>query len=567
MSWTLWDRLGPRILLIAALVLFAIIGIGPLLTLLARSLENDDGRFIGLHHYVTYLTDPGLLHVIGNTLFVSLATSVITVGTALIYAYGIQRTRIPCKWLLRMIALSPLFAPSLMHGIALIYLFGNKGLITTGFFGHIPGFDVGIYGPLGIVIAECIANFPSAYLLLTIALSMSDRRLKESAEIMGASPWMRFISITLPSIKYGLISAFFVTFTACFVDFGAPKVIGGNFNVLSIEIYKQVVGLQNFNLGAAISLVLAIPSILAFWADRSSQRKAQMTFSSKSVPLEPTGGLLRIALFTSANTVIAAFIATINVVVLFASLLKSWPYNLEFTWIHYDFSYVAGGGWNAYWTSVRLGLATALIGTTIAFLCAWLVQRAALGRVGVGLLRALLLLPLSLPGMVIGLAYIFFFNAPHWGLGEWTIPNPVGSMYNTFWILVAANIFHFISVPYLTTSGALAKLDPEIEHVSATLGIPFWSTLARVTLPMSREAIAETALYLFVNSTITVSAVIFLFSPHTQLAAISVVDMEDAGDIASAAAMSILILLTNVIARLLYLAFIALNRLPRRIRP
>jgi len=547
------ETLGKYLLVFSLLAFFAITGLGPLVTLVARSLENGSQHFVGFDNYLRYFTDPSLFRTLRNTVVVSALTMVITVSAAFFFAYGLQRTTIPGKGFFRILALSPLFAPTLMHGIALVYLFGNKGLVTTGCFGLLPGLHVDIYGPIGIIMAECICNFPSAFLLITVALSMADRRLRESADSMGASRWLRFVSITLPSVKYGLASACFATFTASFVDFGAPKVIGGNFNVLSVEIYKQVVGLQNFNLGAAISLILALPTIIAFVMDYKMQKSAQMTFSSKSLPLKPSGGFKRNLFFFAGNSLIAGSILIVNAVVVLASFVKTWPYKLELVLDHYDFRDVAGGGFEAFLTSVKLSAITALAGCILAFLLAWIVQRSRLGAWFTGPIRLFALIPLSLPGMVIGLSYIFFFNSPTLGESVLTFPNPLGWVYNTFLILVLANLFHFISVPFLTCSSGISKLDPEIENASTSMGIPFWMTIRCITFPLCLESIMEVALYFFVNSMITVSAVIFLFSPHIHLAAVAVVDMEDAGDIACAAAMSVLILLTNVLARLLYL--------------
>ncbi len=554
MNWSreTWLKISLALL---GILFFVVVLLGPLSTLIFRSLENESRDFIGLANYIRYLSEPSLFQTFWNTISVSVITSLITVSAAFFFAYGLQRTTMPGKSLFRMIAISPMFAPSLMQGIALIYLFGRKGLFTTGFFGTIPPIEVDIYGPLGIIVAESIANFPSAFLLLSVAFTLSDRRLREAALVMGAKRWLRFIAITLPSVKYGVFSALLVVFTSSFVDFGAPKVIGGNFNVLSVEVYKQVVGLQNFNLGAAISLLLALPAILAFWLDHKVQSNARMTFSSKSLPSLPTGGVWRNLLFFLGNSTVAIILLGVNFVVLYASLVKTWPYSLDLTLAHYDFRDVAGGGLDAFWTSIQMSLWTAAIGSLMAFILAWLTQRSRLSNLMTQPIRFFALLPMSLPGMVIGLSFIFFFNSPTMGLWIFTINNPLGFLYNSFAILVIANLVHFIPVPYLTCTGAISKLDPEMESAAMSMGVPFWKTMAYVTLPMSLDAVLESFLYIFMNSMVTVSAVIFLFSPDIHLASICLVDMEDAGDTAAAAAMSMLIVATNILARGLYLLF------------
>ena len=151
-------------------------------------------------------------------------------------------------------------------GLSLVYMFGNKGVITTGFFDRFPwlAWDIQLYGLTGIVIAEVVFTFPPAFMILLVALSNTDARLYEASESLGAGKVRTFFTVTIPSIKFGLLSAIFVAFTLSFTDFGAPKVVGGQFNILAVDIYKQVIGQQNFGMGATVSIILLIPTVLAF---------------------------------------------------------------------------------------------------------------------------------------------------------------------------------------------------------------------------------------------------------------------------------------------------------------
>ena len=152
-------------------------------------------------------------------------------------------------------------------------------------------------------------------------------------------------------------------------------------------------------------------------------------------------------------------------------------------------------------------------------------------------------IPLALPGMVIGLSFIFFFNSPD---------NPLNFIYGTVAILVLANVVHFYSVPFVTASSALKKHDKDYENVADSMRIPLWKSFTRVIVPLSLPAILEIFLYYFMNSMVTVSAVVFLYSAQFKVASIAITHMEEAGDIAQAAAMSLLILLVNIVARGIY---------------
>ena len=545
----LWLKRALILLVSAWLVAVVIL---PLIQLLSKSLFDNQGVFVGLANYVEYFTTPALRQSIGNSLFVSVTTTLISVTLGFFFAYALTRTCIPGKSVFRGLAMMPLFAPTLLNGIALIYLFGRKGLITRGFFGAIPGVDIGLYGATGIIISEVIFTFPQAMLILSVALRMTDARLYEASQSMGASRLRTFFTVTIPGIKYGLISAVFVCFILAFTDFGAPKVVGGQYNILATDIYKQVIGQQNFTMGAVVSVVLLVPTVLAFIVDRIAQRKQVSIIQAKSVPLTPKPDMgvdrFYLAYCSFISLLILAFFATAA----YASLVKVWPYNLELGLWHYQFRGTGGGGYGAFFNSVRMALYTAVAGTAVTFASAYLIEKTRGMR---GLRQTsyfLSIIPLALPGLVIGLAYIFFFNAPGWTFHGVTVPNPFNWLYATMGILVLCNVVHFYSVSFLTATTALKQLDKEFETVSESLGVPFYVTFFRVTVPVCLPAVLEIAMYFFVNSMATVSAVIFLYSADIPLASVAIANMDDAGDIAPACAMSMLVVLANVGVRLLY---------------
>ncbi len=228
----------------------------------------------------------------------------------------------------------------------------------------------------------------------------------------------------------------------------------------------------------------------------------------------------------------------------YAALVKFYPYNLELGLKNYRFDVMDGGGWSSYHNSIKLGLWTALFGTIVVFTGAYLVEKAKGFRAGRTLFQLFAMLPMAVPGLVLGLAYIFFFNARH---------NPLNVIYHTMPILVIATITHFYTVAHLTAVTALKQLDPEFEAVSASLKQPFYKTFWRVTVPVCLVPILDISIYLFVNAMTTVSAVVFLYGPDTTLASVAVLNMDDAGDIAPAAAMGMMIFYTNVAARLLHM--------------
>lgn len=516
----------------------------PMSQVLWRSLLSNDDRFIGAANYARYFSTPAIAASITNSLYVSVVAMLITVCLAFAYAYALTRTLVPWRGLFRVVAMLPIFAPSMVQAIAFVYLFGNNGIWT-----RTTGINIGIYGAKGIIMAEVFYCFPHAMLILIAALTATDARLYDAAAALGASRLKTFFTVTLPGVKYGLMSACFVVFTLVITDFGAPKIIGGKFSVMATEIYNQVVGQQNFTMGATVSVVLLIPALVAFGVDRLIQRRQYALVSSSAKPLEPKKNRLVDWSLFAYCTLVAGSIAAIYLVILAVSLVERWPYKLGVTLKHYSFDVV--GGWTRLWgnvyvytpllNSIYVSALTAVVGTAIAFIGAYLIEKC---RTRASLpLYMLSLLPVSIPGMVLGLAYIFVFNAPG---------SPLNRLYGTLAVLIISNLVHYFTVPFLTATTSLKQMDAEFENVAASMGVPFYKTFWRVTVPIALPSIVAISMYFFLNAMVTLSAVVFLVAPGTELAAVAVLLMDDAGDTEQAAALSVLIISVGLAVRFVY---------------
>ena len=502
----------------------------PLWWLLSKSFQNQNGDFVGLANYAAYFSTPALFASVWNSLFIALLTTAIVLPLAFIYAYALQRSCMRWKGLFQALALIPILAPSLLPAISLIYLFGNQGFLKDWMFG------VSVYGPFGIVVSQVFYCFPHALMILIAALSMADARLYEAADALGASKTRMFFTVTLPGAKYGVISAGFVVFTLVITDFGIAKVIGGRFNVLATDIFKQVVGQQNFEMGAVVGFVLLLPAVVAFAADRIIQRRQVALLSARAVPLVPKPAPRRDWGLFVFCAVVGGLIFGLLAMSVWASFVTRWPYNLALTLKNYAFGDFDTNGWEAYWNSVQLAAWTAVIGTVVIFLGAYLLEKTRAFALGRTLAQFMAMLPMAVPGLVLGLAYIFFFNARG---------NPFGFIYATMAILVVNSVTHFYTVSHLTATTALKQLDNEFEAVSASLKVSLLRTMTRVTVPICLPAVLDISIYLFVNAMTTVSAVIFLYSTDTKLAAVTIINMDESGFTAAAAAMAVTIVATS----------------------
>ena len=316
-----WLLIGCGAFMLLALLL-------PVGMILVRSLQDSNGVFVGLANYRSYFSTGSPWQSMRNSLLVSSITTVIVVVLAFAYAYALTRTQMRWRGFFRVMALVPLLSPSLLKAIGLVYWFGNKGLLKSVLMGE------SVYGPIGIIMSCTLWTFPHAVLILVTALTLADARIYEAAAVLRTSGPRTFFRITLPAVRYGLIGAAIVVFVNVFTDFGAAKVIGGSYNVLATDIYKEVVGQQNFSMGAVVSVVLLVPAVFAFVLERLVAGKQAAALGARAVALVPQPRpLIDRAMFGYCLLVTLFILAVLGMAQL-AALVKFWPYNLSLTLKH-----------------------------------------------------------------------------------------------------------------------------------------------------------------------------------------------------------------------------------------
>ncbi|HHG3303052.1 TPA: putative 2-aminoethylphosphonate ABC transporter permease subunit [Vibrio parahaemolyticus] len=507
----------------------------PLWAMLAKSVQNSDGEFVGLANFATYFSSSSLWVSVGNTFSLGLVVTTVVGILAFGYAYALTRSCMPFKGLFHILGTAPILAPSLLPAISLIFLFGNQGVAKELLGGH------SVYGVIGISMGLIFWTFPHALMILTTSLRTSDARLYEAARALKTSPMKTFFMVTLPAAKYGLISTLIVVFTLVITDFGVPKVIGGSYNVLATDIFKQVVGQQNFAMGAVTSIMLLFPAVMAFGADRWVQKKQKSLFDTRSVPYQPEPNKARDSICLVYCSIISIAVLAVLGMAVYGSLVTFWPWNKALTLNNYNFAEMSTYGWSPFFNSLTLAGWTALIGTAVIFVGAYCIEKGrAFGPVRQAM-QMLSVVPMAVPGMVLGLGYIFYFN---------DVNNPLNVLYGTMAFLVINTVVHYYTVGHMTALTALKQLPSEIEATAASVKLPQYKLFFKVTLPVCMLAVLDIATYLFVNALTTTSAVVFLYSTDTIPASVSILNMDDAGQTGAAAAMAVMIMIAAAIAKI-----------------
>ncbi len=509
----------------------------PLLTIFWQSFVQGDGT-LGLDNYTAIPSTPGLVTAGLNSLSISLSTTLVCLLLGFPIAYALERSRIRFKAWIRLSLLLPLLAPSLVQGLGLLFLLGRNGLVFQW-----TGIEQNIYGYWGLLISDVFYALPQAIMIIQAALRNADARYYDAATVMGATPSQQFFHITLPNCKFGLLSAAFVVFTITITDFGNAAVIAGDYRVLATEIFSQVSGQQNFGMGSVVGIILLLPALVSVYIERVASQKQFGGSSDSRIPLQPVAARWRDAGLGLITHATALAIWAIIVVVVFASFVKLWPYNMTLTLANFNVNIASG--YQPIWTTLYVSVAAALIGIVLLFLLAYGV-RSLQGRLAKAI-YLMAVLPVGVPGLVLGLSYIFTFNDPRY---------PLHWLYGSALLIALCNFYHYHTQGFLTMATGMRMVPQALEEAAACLGGKVRHVMGDAILPVIAPTVLAVFFFLFMRSMVTLSAVIFLVTPQLNVAAVSVMHLNEAGFVSQAAAFSTIIIAVVAVAMLLMRALV-----------
>ena len=460
--------------------------------------------------------------VVGNSLKVSLVSTVISVALALLLSFCIARSRIRGKNLFRMILTLPMLIPSISHGMGLIILFGANGIITNYF-----NLSSNIYGFGGIVIGSVMYSFPVAFLMLTDVLNYEDGSPYEAADVLGIPKIRQFLDITLPYLSKSLISVVFSVFTMIITDYGVPLMIGGNYTTLPVMMYQEIVGLLDFGKGSVIGSMLLLPAVAAFVIDVLKKEAGRSGYVTRRI--KPRKNKVRdgacYGLCALFSIVVIIPIATF----IMLTFVKRYPLDMSLTFDHILKTFDSKGG-TYLANSLIVSVAVALVGTVVAYLTAYCTAR--MNGVMSRVLHLISITSMAIPGLVLGLSYVLFFK------GSW--------VYGTLAILILVNTVHFFASPYLMIYNSFNIINKNLEDVGATLNISRPRILADVLIPQTKDTLIEMMSYFFVNSMMTISAVSFLANVTTKQLSLMITQFEAVRLMECSAFVSLVILSVNL---------------------
>lgn len=506
----------------------------PMISVLVKSFTGN-GETASLSHYVEVLTGRGFLRALGNSFAISICSALLATVLAFILAYTIHYTNVGkrYKWLISKAAILPMLLPTITYGFAIIYSFGKQGLLTQLFGRQL--FD--IYGFNGLLLGYVVYTLPIAFTLINNAMGYIDKRFMIVSRLMGDSPLQTFrMTIVIPLLGT-LATSFIQTFFLCFTDFGIPASVGGQYEVVASVLYEEMLGsIPNFGNGAVVALVMIIPSVVSITVLHILE-KYNVRYNKIS-PIELKKGVKRDIVFAVLSGAVLICALSMFIVMFVTPFIEEWPYRMNFTLEHVQAVFEDRQLYGVYVNSVIVALITALAGTLIAYGGALVTARSTVSGKLKKVIDSIALVTNTIPGMVIGLAYLFVFTGT--------------PLQNTFPIIIICNVVHYFSTPYLMMKNSLSKMNASWETTAMLMGDNWMKTIARVVTPNALSTLLEVFSYYFVNAMVTVSAVIFIAGARTMVITTKIQELQYFNEFNEIFVLSLLILFTNLIARAVF---------------
>ncbi len=505
----------------------------PLFSAIRLSLMPD-GSF-SLNLYREIFSQKQNINAITNSLILACLSATVSTITGFVFAYSIYRAGIGGRPFFQVMAFLPLISPPFMFSLSTILLFGRNGLITAGLLGMD---SLGIYGLKGLLLVQSLGMFPISYLTLSGVVQAADINLEAAAMNLGAARGRVFLTITLPLLLPGLMASWLLVFVGSLTDFGNPIIIGGDFNVLSVQAYLEFTGMGNLPRGTALALLLIVPTLGIFLIQKRIIKgrnfitvSGKTRRSSKGIVNTKTRKLLFIICLG-----ISLFIILIYGTIALGSFISLWGEDWSFTLEHFAYSYDVG------FKTLLHTLLLALISTPVTTITGMFVAFLSRHRriPGRQWLEFLSLLIYAIPGTVVGISYVLAFNHSPFKLS------------GTAFILIAVYVFRNLPIGVEGGIAALSQISPDIDESAANLGGNSSFILRKITIPMIRPAFFAGATYGFVRSMTAISAIIFLISARWNHISVLILAQTEIMRLGAASVMSLaLIILTAVMVLIL----------------
>ncbi|MCT0017227.1 ABC transporter permease subunit [Lactococcus lactis subsp. lactis] len=505
----------------------------PLSKILYLGLHTDSG--FGLTNFRDLFQDHTTFQGISNSFMLAACVGLVVtiLGFVLAYTRNFVKTY---KWFhnfLEVFANFPMFLPTIVYGFALIYVFGRQGLLTQLLGGKTL---ITVFGPQGIFLGWVIYTLPVAFMLINNSMKYINPKLFVVSKLMGDNGLRQFVTCLLRPLLITLVLSFVQCFFLSFTDFGLPVALAGNYPLLATSLYTRMLGaIPDFAHGAAIAILMLLPTIVTTVVMVILQKYNVKNTVKSSV--EWYGNNIARIFFVIISTLLLVGVVGIFIPIFIVPFVVSYPYDMTFTSLHIRTIFSDVTIFGSIGHSLLLSILTALIGTNLALVGAYLSARSSISSQVSMVFAFISNVTNAIPGMVLGVALMIAISGT--------------SLQNTMFILIVANCVHLFATPFSMADMALHKLSANLETTSELMGDNFIQTVFRVVLPNIRQTVFEMMSYLFVNSMVTISALIFLVGVDTATITTKMKELQQFNRFDQVFALALLLFIINLLIKYL----------------
>ncbi|RKD27170.1 iron(III) transport system permease protein [Caminicella sporogenes DSM 14501] len=504
----------------------------PLVMLFLRSFRIEKG--FGFSNYISIIREKEVILAILNSIKISFTTAIITTILAFIMAYTVNCTNISkrVKQILNVGILVPMFFPTITYGFAIIYSFGKQGLLTK-FFGKE---FIHIYGFKGLLIGYVIYTLPMVFLLINNSFEYIDKRFIIISKLMGDKTIRSFINTVFRPLIGTIGGAFVLSFILSFTDFGIPASVGGTYSVMATYLYQTMIGsIPDFDTGAVLAVLMLFPAgfgiIFLNYLERFN------FYYDKIVRTDLPQNRWRNLLLSIFSISIVVCIMSIFVVIFIVPFVKNYPYDMSLNVKFFISTFFSKDVLTVYKNSLFVSAFSAIIGTFISYSAAILNTRTNIKKKLKTSIDIVSMITNAVPGMVLGISYLFFFNK--------------SIFKGTFMIIIVCNTIHFFTTPYLMAKNSFVKMNPVWEITGELMGDTWIKTIVKIIIPNSMSTIVEMISYFFINSMNTISAIIFLVTARTSVITSKIKEFQHYANFNEIFVLSIFIFGTNIMFKII----------------
>lgn len=521
-----------KVIFVAECLLFAVFMLVPMVMILGKSFIGKSGFTLEFYRNVIRGKNFGTIFL--TSVGIAILSAVITTILAFILAYSIHFTNIHkgIKKIIKTLAVMPMLLPTITYGFAIIYTFGKQGLLTKVFGRQL--FDV--YGLSGLLIGYVIYTLPVSFMLINNTMGYIDKKYLIVSRVMGDHAGQTFQQTVLRPLYGTLAASVIQCFFLSFTDFGIPASVGGRIDVVAGVLYNEMLGsVPNFNNGAVVAMIMLLPSVISI-AVLSYLERYNIRYNKVS-EIEMKKSPARDWIFMLLSGVILLCVMAVFSVIVIVPFIREWPYRITFTMEHFVTVFSDQALVKVVKNSILTAGLTATFGTLVVYGAALVTARSTISGKCKKVIESISLITNTIPGMVLGIAFLLTFT----GTG----------LQNTIAIIIFCNVIHFFSTPYLMMKSSLEKMNASWETTARLMGDNWLKTIIRVVTPNAISTLLEVFSYYFVNSMVTVSAIIFITGARTMVITAKIKELQHYAKFNEIFVLSLLIFVLNIAAKLL----------------